>query len=455
MLFATLAASAGLPRVSPPAEVGATPPETDLLYLQPASGVPASRLAEALRALGVDVVTSDADGARVAVPPGAEPAALAARLAASGLARSVEGDGIVRAAREPDDPRYVEQSRYLDTIGAPQAWARATGADVVIAVIDTGIDLTHPDLASRLFVNRGELANGRDDDGNGCVDDVSGCSFVSPVTADPSCGYTTAPPHAGVQDDEGHGTFVAGIAAAAGNNGRGITGVAWDARLLPVKVLDCTATGRISDAAGGIRYAARLGADVINISFGTLTDSPVLRDAIREAQALGAVVVASAGNDGRRGVTYPARYDDVLSVAASGLQRATGLDYRATATFANFGGGVDFLAPGVRVLSTVPTGLCGRRGWVCGEDGPYAVASGSSFATPVVAGAVAVMLARHPDRSPDLAVRLLLGARGPGATVADARVLDLGAAVEREVFTLGAPGTSRAGGGAVPGPRGD
>jgi len=454
LLLAACAVVIGAPRAVTPTVVGETPADADLLFLQPVSGLQPDALASGLRALGLEVVETTADGARVAVPADASPSALAARIAGSGLARSVEADGIVRAAREPDDTLYDGQASYLGVIGAPAAWERSTGdAGLVIAVIDTGIDTGHPDLATQLFVNPREATpNGRDDDGNGCVDDRSGCSFVSPVTADPSCGYTVSAPHRRVQDDEGHGTFVAGIAAATGNNGRGITGIAWEARLLPVKVLDCTATGRISDAAAGIRYAARLGADVINISFGTPTHSPVLLEAIRDAQALGAVIVASAGNDGRRGVTYPARYPGVLSVAASGLVHATAIDYRATAVFANFGGGVDLLAPGVAVMSTVPQALCGRRNWTCDEAGPYATASGSSFATPFVAGSVALMLARHPDRSPEFAVNLLLASRAPVATGTDAGLLDLDAALNRELFSTGVPGTSRAGGGAPPGP---
>ena len=454
LLLAACAVVVGAPRALTPTVVGETPADADLLFLQPVSGLQPDALASGLRTLGLEVAETTAAGVRVGVPAGASPAALAARIAGSGLARSVEADGLVSAAREPDDTLYPGQAAYLDVIGAPEAWARATGdAGIVIAVIDTGLDAGHPDLATRLFVNPRETTpNGRDDDRNGCVDDRSGCSFVSPVTADPSCGYTAAAPHARAHDDEGHGTFVAGIAAAAGNNGRGITGIAWEARLLPVKVLDCTATGRISDAAAGVRYAARLGADVINISFGTPTHSPVLLEAIREAQARGAVVVASAGNDGRRGVTYPARYSDVISVAASGLAHAGGIDYRATAVFANFGGGVDLLAPGVAVMSTVPEALCGRRAWICDESGPYATASGSSFATPFVAGSVALMLARHPGRSPDFAVSLLLASRAPSTTATDAGLLDLDAALNRELFSIGVPGTSRTGGGGPPGP---
>ena len=447
---------AGQPLAPAPVAVGAVSASTDLLYLQPAPGLTTAHLIRGLGELGLDVVdSSHQEGVRVRVSDAGGAEALAARLADSGLVRSVEADVLVSAARTPNDPGYVvSQYAYLETVRAPEAWEMQTGHDgIVIAIVDTGVDYTHPDLRSQLYENRAERFDGRDEDENGCADDFSGCNFVSLATADPSCGYTQGPPHWRAMDDEGHGTFVAGLAAADGDNEIGIAGIAWDARILPVKVLDCTATGRISDAAAGIRYAARSGADVINISFGTQTDSPALREAVEFARASGSIVVASAGNDGRRGLTYPARYDGVISVAASGLLRFNGIDYQATAPFANFGGSVDFLAPGVSVLSTVPERLCGQDGWNC-SDGPYASGNGSSFATPIVAGAVALVRAQHPELSPDFIVQLLLATRSAGATVADSPVLDIAAAVGRPIFSGGIPGISRDGGGdeIAPGP---
>ncbi len=447
-----LAADASTPRVAVSNAQGA-----DFLFVLPAPGVEQAALADGLAALGVEVAGEPrAGGHRVRVGPDVDAAALADRIAASGLARSVEGDQVVHATGEPADPLYAfGQHRYLHIIRAPDAWARQTGdSSVVIAVVDTGVDWDHPDLSDRIFVNHAEtFMNGRDDDGNGCVDDIAGCNFVSLATADPSCGYRQDPPNWRAHDDEGHGTFVAGIAAAGGDNEVGVAGLAWRARILPVKVLDCTGTGRVSDASAGIRYAASMGADVINVSFGTLTDSPVLREAVDFARRQGAVIVASAGNDGRRGITYPARYEGVVSVAASGLARFDGVDYRATAPFANFGGDVDFLAPGVDLLSTLPPARCGHDGWTCVE-GPYAFGTGSSFATPVVAGAIALMRAQYPRTSGDFLVAILLGARQPGATVADSALLDVGAALERVFSTAAAPGVARSPAGAEgpPGP---
>ncbi len=464
LLLALLLAATGLLAADGPARSVAAPrvtiaelaADTDFLFVQAARGVSLDRLVEGIEAMGLDVAGEPrGDGVRVRVPDGARPSWVAARLAGSGLVRSVEADSVVRASGAPNDPLYAGmQQRYLDVVHAPAAWDQQHGdAGVVIAVVDTGLDWDHPDLRERLFVNHLDVfLNGRDDDGNGCVDDIVGCNFVSLTTADPSCGYQHDPPNWRAFDDEGHGTFVAGVAAAAGDNETGLAGVAWQAKILPVKVLDCTATGRISDAAAGIRYAASMGADIINVSFGTLTDSPALSEAVDFARRRGAVVVASAGNDGRVGLTFPARYEGVVSVAASGLERFDGIDYRATAPFANFGSDVDFLAPGVDLMSTVPSRRCGQDGWTCVEDGPYGFGTGSSFATPMVSGALALLVAQYPQTSGDFLVAILKGARQPGATLGDSRVLDIGAALERTFTVAGAAGVSRDGDGDPPGP---
>ncbi|MDA1239919.1 MAG: S8 family serine peptidase, partial [Chloroflexi bacterium] len=445
------------------ATLGPLPPDADALYVEPIDGITPGALAHALTSLGFGDAESAHDGVRVPLRTDQDPIALAHRLAASGLARSVEADAVLTAARLPDDPLVDgHQQAYLDAVRTPEAWETVTGDDrVVIAVVDTGVDWNHPDLVDRIFINEDEqFQSGRDDDANGCVDDFAGCNFVTLSTADPSCGYFQQPPNWRAQDDEGHGTFVAGVAAATGDNGTGIAGIAWRARILPVKVLDCTATGRVSDAVAGIRYAARMGADVINISFGTPNDSPALREAVIFAQAQGAVIVASAGNDGRSGVTFPARYPGVLSVAASGIlvdspaaapdgtadpqvteETRETVDYTRTADFARFGEPVDFLAPGVGLVGTVPPALCARGDWACLDDGPYASGSGSSYATAVVTGAMALMISQHPERSAEFAAGLLLAGRSftPGEP---GGLLDIAAAVSRPIYSGGVPGTA-------------
>ncbi len=380
--------------------------------------------------------------------PDVAPGALAEELAANGLTRAVEADGRVQATRLPSDPLYAElQSSYLEAVRAPTAWERTPGdRAVVIAVVDTGIDLSHPDLRRGRWVNDGEvLGNRRDDDGNGCVDDAFGCSFVSLATADPSCGYRLASPHRVVNDDEGHGTFVASIAGASGDDGRGIAGVAWEVQLMPVKVLDCTATGRISDAAAGIRYAAREGADIINVSFGSPSDSRLLREAVAEAEAAGALVVASAGNEGPGAATFPARYETVLSISASGARGPSGLvEYEQPTSFASTGEGVDLFAPGLDVAGAVPAALCNRSIWLCRGEEPYALAAGSSYAAPLAAGAAALLLAERPGLAPTFTRTLILASAR--RTADGTPLLDVAAALEAELFSIGVPGTARPGG---------
>jgi subtilisin family serine protease len=432
------------------------PADTDLLLTLPRAGLTPVALAEALTQRGYDVLPSPAflPAARVRVPAGIRPDTLARRLLDTGLLTAVEPDARVRAGRLPDDPLLPSQRPYLDAVRAPEAWDLATGSDgVVVAVVDSGIDASHPDLASRIFVNAAERPDGRDEDGNGCVDDVFGCTFVSLAAADPSCAYTQTAPHPDAVDDEGHGTFVAGVAAAAGNNSVGVTGVAWEARILPVKVLDCTATGRISEAAAGILYAARTGARVIVVAFGSGSDSRVLREAVAEAtDRFGALVVASVGNEGAARVQFPAAYPGVLAVAGSGVTGADGsVDYRAPAPFTNVGPEVTLFAPAVGLVAPLPPALCGRRGWSCVDGQPYARASGTSFAAPLAAGAAALLLARDPALRPQLAVALLRAAAQPlSAAAGPPGLLDVAATLLRAPFTAGAPGASHGYVGAPP-----
>ncbi|MSQ35719.1 MAG: hypothetical protein EXR63_01045 [Dehalococcoidia bacterium] len=444
------AAAAAAELAAAPARIALS---ADQLLATPAAGLSADALATALAQLGYHVLPPSAllPAVRVAVPAGEDPRALARALAATGLLAGVEADTRVHAHRLPDDPLLPLQQPYLDAIRAPAAWDRiAIAPRVTIAVVDSGIDFLHPDLAPRARPNIAELVpNGLDDDANGCVDDVFGCSFVSLEAADPSCGYRTAPPHAAAADDEGHGTFVAGVAAAAGGNAAGGAGVAWNVGLLSVKVLDCTATGRISDAAAGIRYAARAGAQIIVVAFGSATDARVLREAISEAtDRFGALIIASSGNDGGR-VQFPAAYPGVLGVSGTGFALADGsVDYRRLAPFSNIGPEVDVAAPAVRIVAPLPAAACGQRGWSCIDGQPYARATGTSFAAPLVAGAVALLLAEQPGLGPAFALSLVrrsaaaLPARPDGAP-AGAALLDVEALLRQQLFSLGLPGAAR------------
>jgi len=276
----------------------------------------------------------------------------------------------------PDDARWPEQWN-LTLIGAEAAWGITTGsADVTIAFLDTGITLDHPDLEARLWVNEGEIPdNGVDDDGNGQADDVHGWHFYTAVQA----GQIVRRENNNVTDDNGHGTHVAGIAAAESNNGIGIAGLSWEARIMPVKVLDEYAEGWYADIIAGILYAADNGADIINMSLGGEDDSQAFRDAVTYAHDRGAVLVAAAGNDGGA-VLYPAAYGEVLAVGAVDQN-----DRRAD--FSNHGPELDVVAPGVDVLSTWP--------W----RGGYFRSSGTSMAAAHVSGVAALMLSAGSNPS--------------------------------------------------------
>lgn len=249
-------------------------------------------------------------------------------------------------------------------ISATKAWALTTGASaIVVAVIDTGIDYLHEDLRDNIWRNEREIPNnGLDDDGNGFVDDAFGYDFVS-RDSDPF-------------DDNNHGTHVAGIVGARGNNGLGIAGVCWQVSLMPVKTLDEDGNGTVADAIAGIHYAVRNGARIINASWALGEKSRALEEAAQFAADSGVLFVAAAGNSRTDAPTYPAAFDSVLAVAASDER-----DNRAP--FSNFGPAVDLAAPGMNIFSTLP-------------ENRYGLESGTSMAAPHASGVAALVLARFP-----------------------------------------------------------
>jgi len=286
-----------------------------------------------------------------------------------------EPNYIIRAAILPDDPFYTpKQAWYYDLINAPAGWDIERGRPAIIAaVLDTGVDLDHPDLESKVWINAREIVgNDIDDDKNGCMDDVHGCNFVAlPPSSDPS-------------DDHGHGTMMAGILGARSNNGLGVTGTAWGVTLLPVKVLDSTGAGTASDVAQGIVYAAKSGAQIINLSMARPSPSRALEEAVKEAHnVFGAILVGASGNEGLEGVGYPAAYPGVIAVSA--FDRS---DPNSRAPFSNWGPEVSVAAPGVDVFSSH-------------LNGGYATGEGTSFATAFVSGLVALLLSQDSSRSDD------------------------------------------------------
>ena len=254
-------------------------------------------------------------------------------------------------------------------INADQAWDYGTSTNVVIAVIDTGVDYRHQDLAANIWSNSDEIAgNGIDDDRNGFVDDTRGWDFANNDN-DP-------------MDDNGHGTHVSGTIGAVGNNGIGVTGVAWAASIMPLKFLDKNGSGALSDAIEAINYARVNGAKVINASWGGGGFSSALQSAITQYRNAGGIFVAAAGNENSNNAitpSYPANYTGVVSVGAS-----TRTD--ALASFSNYGTNVQIVAPGQSILSTLP-------------GNAYGTLSGTSMATPHVAGAIALLWGQNPTRT--------------------------------------------------------
>ena len=317
------------------------------------------------------------------------------RLQGMPFVEMAEGNLPIRTTAVPNDPFYTTQSPYMTLIEAPEAWDIERGKDsVLVAVLDSGVALEHPDLQGRLWLNLGETENnGLDDDNNGCIDDRRGCSFVTRDGADPNC---LVPAASNVRDDNGHGTFISGIIAANGNNAVGMSGAAPGVTILPVKILDCYGGGTAVDAAQGVLYAARVGARVANISFSADGESATLAAAIREAHdRYGMVIVAASGNEGRRGVTFPARLPATIAVGSSG----TAGNQNARSQFSNWGPEVAVVAPGLNVVSTVAREQCAT--WVCVQDQPYAVASGTSFAAPMVTALAALIVSKNPYITPE------------------------------------------------------
>jgi subtilisin family serine protease len=312
------------------------------------------------------------------------------------------GDLWASPAIIPDDPSFAVEWGLLNTgqyagtsgndIGATQAWQFTTGSrSVVVAVIDSGIDLTHPDLAANLWVNPGEIAgDGIDNDSNGFVDDVHGWDFVD----------NDAVP----QDGFGHGTHVAGIIGAVGNNGVGVAGVNWQVSIMALRIQDDRGAGSTSAMLAALRYATMMRRDhgVMIVASNNSWDAPagysgVVEQAIREHGQAGITFVAAAGNNATNtDVTpkYPGGYDLPNVITVASLTPSGGL-----ATSSNYGAtSVDVAAPGTAIQSTY-------------KNGTYATLSGTSMAAPHVTGVAA-----------------LLAAAKPGITVAETRAAILGTA---------------------------
>ncbi|MBI3811942.1 MAG: S8 family serine peptidase [Nitrospirae bacterium] len=286
-------------------------------------------------------------------------------------------------------------------IGAPKAWDITTGSSqIIVAVIDSGVDYTHPDLSANVLTNGWNFVGTQTctlDASNNCnctADDLNGNS-------DP-------------MDDNGHGTHVAGIMGAEGNNSIGIAGVLWTAQILPLKILGANGCGSAGDEIQAIDYAINKGAKIINASFGGPDLSSSEEDAIRAANTAGIVFVAAAGNessDNDKVPIYPAGYNlpNVISVAASDPDDQL-------AAFSNFGKNrVDIAAPGVCILSTISSQVASELSRSCPNSAPagYDYLSGSSMATPFVSGAAGLLLSQKPSLTPEEVRAIILSTADP------------------------------------------
>jgi len=307
----------------------------------------------ALRAEGLQTLEVSPHGGvmRVQVAPGREDKAIAALLAREDV-EIASYNHIFEASIEPDDPYYSNQWA-LPKIEAPAAWDMTTGnSNVVVAIVDSGLDTSHVEFTGRIVDPRDEI------DGD----------------------YTP-------QDTCGHGTHVTGISAAKGNNAVGVAGVAWDVRILPVRVLTWngyTCSGGEYDIRDGINWAVSHGAKVINLSLGALPDPgytceqvfPIMSSAIADAYNAGVLVVAATGNNAASRLACPALQSQTMAVGAT-----TSSDERAS--YSNYGAGLDVVAPGSSIYSTIPGG--------------YGYMSGTSMATPHVSGLAALLWSFAPD----------------------------------------------------------
>jgi subtilisin len=331
---------------------------------------------------------------------------------------STSGYGLINAAAAvaraagkntfADVPSLGGNNWGADLVKAPAAWAQGyTGRGVIVAVLDTGVDYTHPDLQNNIWRNSAEIpGNGIDDDGNGFIDDTQGWNFADNSN--------------NVRDANGHGTHVAGT-IAGGNNGFGVTGIAYDAQIMPVKVLNDDGVGSSNSVANGIYYAVNNGARVINLSLGGNFPNSTIENAIQYASSQGAVVVMAAGNNGFPFTSFPASYASNWGLAVGAVDRNNDM-----ANFSNRAGRNAFpyvTAPGVGIYSTMP-----------GNE--YASYSGTSMATPHVAGVVALMLSANPNLTDAEIRQIIIETAGNSTPIAISSSFNLSSVVAEAIAEM-------------------
>ncbi len=328
---------------------------------------------------------------------------LAKQISADPIVEYAELNYLVTMDATPNDPLY-SQMQHLPQVKAPQAWDISKGdTSVIIAIIDTGVDWDHPDLANAIWRNQVEIPdNGVDDDGNSFIDDTKGWDFVTGVTSGGYPGEDLTIADNNPMDFNGHGTHVAGIAAGTTNNSVGIASLVWTAKIMPIRIgyhtADGNGSGSILWMAQAFVYAADNGAHIANLSFGS-GDGILINDAARYAHIKGVVVCHSAGNGDAEGVGALGATPFVLSVAAVN-------ESDVKASYSNFGADVDISAPGgdaIGILSTVvhPSAFYGNQ--------QYTSFAGTSMASPLVASLAGLIKAQNPSFTPARIIFQILG----------------------------------------------
>jgi len=287
----------------------------------------------------------------------------------------------------PNDQYYNQLVHYVSRI--PVAWNYSTGSHLIkVGIVDSGVLINHPDLHANIFINQNEIPdNGIDDDGNGYIDDWCGWDFAdAPELADTALGDYIDQDN-NVEDENFHGTHVAGIVGAVGNNSIGVVGVCWNVGIVPIRAGFRTVSGsgylQDDDAAAAIIYATDMGCNVINMSWGDPNYSAIIADACEYAYNKGVTLIASAGNDAGPGISYPAKLTSVISVGSVNKGKQL-------SGFSSYGTDLDLVAVGERVLSTYK--LTGSE--------QYFMQDGTSMSAPYVTGAVALLLSLQPDLNP-------------------------------------------------------
>ncbi len=306
----------------------------------------------------------------------------------------------------PNDPEFPNQQVHLDNCNIPQSWDYTVGNEqIIVGIVDSGLHFDHPDLQNNIFINQNEIPDdGIDNDDNGYIDDVHGWDFVdAPELSSIALGDYLEQDN-DPDDELNHGTHVAGIISADTNNEEGVSGISWNSKLLIVRSGFKTMSGgylQDDDAAAGIIYAADMGADVINLSWGDTNYSQIIADACYYAYNMGSIIVVAAGNEGatiEHQVVYPAQLSTTLAIGA--VDR-----YKNRASFSSYGPQIDVVAPGELILSTYDTT----------PENLYKEQSGTSMAAPFVSGAIALLLSVEPGLNfPEVRGRLISSAHDLG-----------------------------------------